>query len=228
MNDQSLRDAYERALQARAAGEAPPVSLERLAALVEGSGTEEERLRALDAALTSSEGRRELDVLWAASRAASPERGATRRPAAGSFASPRWRQYALAATLVCAVGLSGVWWRRTSSPDESTGTVGETLRGETAGVQLVAPRKGTIIPSTGTQFVWRRVSLADRYLLVLVDRTGREVFSMNTLDTTLTLPDTARLTPGTEYLWWVQASMADGSTLSATTEAITVGAAPRP
>ena len=84
-----------------------------------------------------------------------------------------------------------------------------------------------MIPATGTQFVWRRVARADRYVVVLVDRTGREVFSMNTVDTTLTLPDTARLTPGTEYLWWVQAAMPDGSTLSATTQSITVGSAPR-
>lgn len=227
MNDASLRDAYERALQARAGSDAAAVPLERVEALIEGAGSELERLRTLDAVLASSEGRRELDVLWAASRAASPSREPVRNTESRASRSGRWRQYAVAATLVCAAGLSGVWWRTSSIQPDAPASSSETLRGDDNGVQLVAPRKGTMIPATGTQFVWRRIARADRYVVVLVDRTGREVFSMNTVDTTLTLPDTARLTPGTEYLWWVQAAMPDGSTLSATTQSITVGSAPR-
>ena len=230
MNDASLRDAYERALQARASGDAAAaprdVPLERVEALIEGTGSDSERLRTLDALLASSEGRRELDVLWAASRAASP-REAARHNDSRAYRSGRWRQYAVAATLVCAAGLSGVWWRTSSMQPDAPAATSETLRGDDNAVQLIAPRKGTLIPATGTQFVWRSVARADRYMVVLVDRTGREAFSMNTTDTTLTLPDTARLTPGTEYLWWVQAAMPDGSTVSATTQSITVGSVPR-
>ena len=104
MNDEQLRDAYERGL-ARSHGSSSldDLSAERLRRLVEREGGESERLRTLDIALSTAEGRQELEIAWAAARAARPRRRA-------------WFRYAAAASLllilVLALGLSYLVWRR--------------------------------------------------------------------------------------------------------------------
>lgn len=212
MNEHAMRDAYERALRAKAAQDAPhDLPLERLEALVAREGTEEERLRALDVALSSVEGRRELDVLWAASRAA--------RPPKRTIFSPR--VMALAATVVLSVGVGGWWMQADRRATGGAVTERETMRGGDSPVQLVAPL-GEIASVAHAQFTWHRVPNARDYTLVVVDQSGNEVFASTTSDTAVTLPDSVRLAPGGEYLWWVQASLPDGTTLSAVTEKIKV------
>lgn len=217
MNEHAMRDAYERALRARGeSASSADLPLERLEALVAREGSEADRLRALDVALSSVEGRRELDVLWSAARAARP----VRRP----WMSPRVT--AMAAAVVLSVGVGG-WWIRTTSTDVTrTGALprtetSETMRGEASPVQLVAPH-GDAISTRGAHFVWHRVAQARVYTLVVVDRAGNEVFASTTTDTAVTLPDSVRLVAGSEYLWWVQAVMPDGNTVSAVTEKIRV------
>lgn len=216
MSDHAMRDAYERALAARAPREASvDLPLERIEALVAGTGSEAERLRTLDMALSSADGRRELDVTWAAHRAARPEPRRTMT----------WRGLAVAATLVLAAGLGGIWARSTrviATTDEGR----ETLRSGDSPLQLVSPR-GATARAMREQFIWRRVppsrdNAVRAYMAVVVDQTGTEVFSSSTGDTAITLPDSIRLAPNVEYLWWVQATMTDGTTLSAVTERIRV------
>jgi hypothetical protein len=203
MNDERLRDAYERGLPPSDGSPAlDDVSAERLRRLVEGEGPESERLRTLDVALSSAEGRRELEIAWAAARAARPPRRS-------------WQRFTLAASVLLVVGLgaSTLWlWQR----NPSTRTV---LRGSDSPVTLVAP-VGEV--RSATRFLWRAVGNADRYQIVVVDTTGAEMYAGETRDTALTLPDSVRLMPGQAYLWWVQARLNDQSTVTAVTQRLVV------
>ena len=203
MNDEQLRDAYERGLPAHE-GSKPldDVSAERLRRLVEAEGSESERLRTLDVALSTAEGRRELEIAWAAARAARPPRRS-------------WQRYAVAASLIVLAGSSALWMRQRDI------SVGQTMRGSDSPVTLVAPL-GEVREGRATQFVWRPVGKAERYLVVLVDTTGTELYASETRDTAVALPDSVRLAPGRAYLWWVQARLADQTTVTAVTQRLVV------
>jgi hypothetical protein len=203
MNDEQLRDAYERGL-VQSDGEASldDVSAERLRRLVEGEGSESERLRTLYLALSTADGRRELEIAWAAARAARPRR-------------QTWQRYAIAASVLVALGLSGVLWR------ERQDALAPVLRGADSPVTLVAP-VGEVAEDRAARFVWRPVGRAEKYLLVVVDTSGTELFAHETTDTALVLPDSVRLSPGRAYLWWVQARLTDQSTVTAVTQRLVV------
>jgi hypothetical protein len=105
MNDEQLRDAYERGLPAHDGSTSlDDVSAERLRKLVEAEGNESERLRTLDVALSTAEGRRELEIAWAAARAARPHRRS-------------WQRYATAAALIVVAGSSSLWVRFRRPPE---------------------------------------------------------------------------------------------------------------
>jgi len=205
MNDEQLRDAYERGLpKEHGASSLDDVSAERLRRLAEGEGDESERLRTLDVALSTAEGRRELEIAWAAVRAARPRRRS-------------WQRFAVAASLVAVAGSSAVLWRQRSVGLE------DVRRGAGSPVTLVAP-VGDVAASRVAKFVWRRVGKAERYTIVVVDTAGTELFASETRDTSLTLPDSVRLVPGHAYLWWVQARLEDQSTVTAVTQRLVVRA----
>ena len=88
-------------------------------------------------------------------------------------------------------------------------------------VTLIAPL-GEVRENRATRFVWRPVSKAEHYLVVVVDTTGAELFASETRDTALVLPDSVHLAPGRAYLWWVQARLADQSTVTAVTQRLVV------
>lgn len=203
MNDERLRDAYERGLPAHdGSASLDDVSAERLRKLVEAEGSESERLRTLDVALSTAEGRRELEIAWAAARAARPPRRS-------------WQRFAVAASLIVVAGSSAIWMRQ-RTPDDS-----QAMRGTESPVTLIAPL-GEVRENRATRFVWRAVGKAEHYLIVVVDTTGTELFASETRDTALVLPDSVRLAPGHAYLWWVQARLADQSTVTAVTQRLVV------
>ena len=203
MNDEQLRDAYERGLpKPDASAPLDDVSAERLRRLVEQEGNESERLRTLDLALSSAEGRRELEIAWAAAKAARPPRQS-------------WRRYAMAASLVVIAGSSALWLRQRG------GESGIVLRGSDSPVTLIAP-VGVVSSDRATHFAWRPVGKAERYVVVVVDTTGTELYASETRDTALVLPDSVRLAPGRAYLWWVQARLSDQSTVTAVTQRLVV------
>ena len=203
MNDEQLRDAYERGLPAHDGSQSlDDVSAERLRRLVEAEGNESERLRTLDMALSTAEGRRELEIAWAAARAARPPRRS-------------WQRYAAAAGLILVAGTSALWLtqRTRGNPD--------VTRGADSPVTLVAP-VGEVGAGGASRFVWRPVVQAEHYLVVVVDTAGAELFAGETRDTAMALPDSVRLMPGRAYLWWVQARLADRSTVTAVTQRLVV------
>ena len=204
MNDERLREAYERGLPEQdSSGPLDDVSAERLRRLVEREGSETERLRTLDLVLSSAEGRRDLDVVWAAERAARPARR-------------RWIPYAAAAAVLLVAG--SVMLAPRVGVDKPAITDGASvMRGAESPITLVGP-VGPVGEARATRFVWRRVGQAERYTVVVVDTTGAEIFATETRDSSLALPDSVRLVAGREYLWWVQARLADQSTVTAVTQ----------
>ena len=206
MNDEKLRDAYERGLPPNdGSSSLDDVSAERLRRLVEREGSDSERLRTLDVALSTAEGRRELEIAWAAARAARPRRRT-------------WARYAAAASILVLAGTSALWLR------ERRADPANVLRGGESPVVLVSP-VGSVRSPQARHFAWRPVTRAQRYTLVVVDTTGAEMFASETRDTAMVLPDTVRLTPGRTYMWWIQARLADESTVTAVTQKLVV--APR-
>src|SRR5262249_52306858 len=138
MNDERLREAYERGLPRDDGSQTlDDVSAERLRRLVEQEGSESERLRTLDVALSTAEGRRELEIAWAAARAARPARRS-------------WQRYVVAASILVVVGVSaaGLLSRRGAA------TRVTVLRGSESPVTLVAP-VGEVKRDRATRFVWR-------------------------------------------------------------------------
>ena len=57
----------------------------------------------------------------------------------------------------------------------------------------------------GSSFLWKAVAGADRYRVTLFDTRGDVLYETETLDTTMVLPDSARLIIGQLYLWKVEA-----------------------
>ena len=206
MNDHELRDAYESALQRRDKASPPlDLPLDRLEALINGEGDEAERLRSIDVLMSTAEGRREFEVAWAAARAG---RELERKP---RFTIASWRTSVLASAALLFVAATALWL------NSRVDTQSELTRGTESPVQLVSHGSDDV-PTTDVRFSWRSVPSARDYMLVVVDTAGGDVFAQNTTDTSVTLPDSVKLSPGGEYLWWVQATMPDGATLSAVTE----------
>jgi hypothetical protein len=207
MNDERIRDAYQLGLpNGNDRGPLDDVNAERLRRLVEREGSETERLRTLDLALSSAEGGRELDIVWSAARATRPPRR-------------QWAPYVAAAIVLLVAG--GLVLRphatTVGSGNINTGFDTVALRGAESPITLVGPA-GRVPSGRATHFVWRRVAGAERYTVVVVDTTGNEIFATETRDSSLSLPDTVRLVAGREYLWWVQARLTDQSTVTAVTQ----------
>jgi len=211
MNDHELRDSYEAALlRTESRRPEPMLPTERLDALVNRHGDESERLRALDVAMSSEAGRREFEVAWAAARVAREyERSQYKLKS-----RPVW--LALAAVLLVSL-VSGTLLMKSGVSVADP----ELMRGSESPLPLVSPKTGNVARS-GLRFVWRRVPSVREYTLILVDSGGGEIFAQTTRDTAAALPDSVQLNPGAQYLWWVQATLTDGSTLAAVTERIRV------
>jgi hypothetical protein len=200
MSDERLREAYQRGLpEGNDRPALDDLSAERLRKLVDREGTEAERLHTIDGLLSSAEGRRELEITWAAARAARP------------VGRRLWWGIAAAAAVIIAVPTV---YLATREPEV-------LLRGDESPIALVAPI-GDQPVNVAERFVWRALVNADRYTIVVVDAIGNEVFAGDTRDTVLSLPDTVTLRTGATYLWWVQARTRTGETVTAVTQRVRV------
>lgn len=193
MTDARLQALYREAVgasDAPAAARCP--APERLLALVEREGTEDERLATLDHAASCRECARELELLRAV-RAAAP---AARRP--------QWR-WLIAASVLVAV---------------AAGTI--VLRPRTAGSGLMRGGQGAagltvalLPPATAggsSMLRWHAVPNVVSYIVEMVDAQGTVVASDTTRDTSYVVPASA-IGRATRYEWWVRARLADGSTI---------------
>jgi hypothetical protein len=201
MTDDELRSQYQRILAARPVeSRAACPTPDQLLALAQHQGTEEERIEALDHAAGCAACRRELDLLLAtehAAAAALPGGAGRGVPAHGWRSS---RLLALAASLVLVAG--GGW-----AALRAIGGEADVLRGD-SGIALVAPDE-TVRAGAPVTLRWREVPGAVDYAVEVTTEGGDPVFAATTRETSATLPDSVRLTPGAIYQWWVRARLAD-------------------
>jgi hypothetical protein len=193
MNDERLRTAYGRAIAGRNASRADCVSPEALESVADGRATEDERLRTLAHVGGCRHCRADLDLLRAAGETA------RRVTAPARFSVPVW---AAAAVVLLVAGIA-LWQPLGDSS-------GEPLRGPglVSDVRLIAPVDGGLVPAPVT-LAWSSVPATRRYEVEILDSSGVAVFATATGDTSITVSNT-RLVPGTEYRWWVRATLANG------------------
>jgi anti-sigma factor RsiW len=86
-----------------------------------------------------------------------------------------------------------------------------------ATISVLTPADGETVPARPVIFAWRGQPDRPLYRLSLTEASGREVWSAETTDTTLTLPATVSLERGRSYFWIVDALGADGRSLTTKT-----------
>jgi len=194
LTDEKLREAYQRALSARAAPERERcVTPEAMLAVIRREGPEAKRLETLDHVMGCRACRPEFDLLRSLEQAGAE--------ADAEVARPRWRwasSVALAAALLLGIGAA----LKLSGRDDT----GEVQRGPGDTVTLVAPAT-EIDAGAPVTFTWQPVPGATRYDLELLDEKGTVVFAKTTEATSATLDDAARLAQGATYRWWVRATV---------------------
>ena len=206
MTDERLRELYQHAVAARGDGDrtqCPPP--ERLLAVARREGSEEERLRTLDHAMSCGDCMRELELLRVIEKAGmriSGNGAAARREPARS-----WRRavpLALAASAVLAVSLV------VRGRDGDRGIGEPTRGGDGATIALHTSRDAELRTGDSLLVAWHPLSGATRYVVEVLDADGRTLLAEATTDTTHLLRDRGRLSPGRDYRWWVRALGADG------------------
>ncbi|MBV9880197.1 MAG: hypothetical protein JO180_06850 [Gemmatirosa sp.] len=179
-------------------------SPEMLRDALAGRLSEAERLRAIDQATRTREGRRELALLrvaLGASREAWPDALPAARPA-------WWRSRGLAAAagVLLAVGLGGSWWAARPAADPL-----RDVPGPSTGVSLVAA-SAAAGGGAATVLAWHAVPGAVRYDVEVLAPDGAVRHAASTRDTVLPLPTSAVPTAGAAADWWVRARLPDGTT----------------
>src|SRR5688572_11595910 len=89
-----------------------------------------------------------------------------------------------------------------ATPDQPSVDLRERTVTTTVAPQPISPRGLSDDPH---QLVWSGVPHAERYRLRVYAADGSLLWSFDTADTLVALPDSARLTPGTVYFWKVEA-----------------------
>lgn len=197
MNDERLREAYDTLLRQRTRrADESDVSLEVMCDVLVRRGSEEYRLAAIDRIMAHPRLAEEFAVLRAAHEAG---KVVQRR----IFSA---RPLAIAATLIAATGL-GTWLSRRGG-DET-----DILRGPRVAIPLYAPAETALADSVRV-FVWSGNPDATQYLFELNTADGNPLYAITTSDSSLALPDSVRLAPGTSYFWWVRSSTPSGELAS--------------
>lgn len=136
----------------------------------------------------------------------------------------RWVMSATAAA-VLAFALLRPWAPsvgRIGSPAEGVARDGRSDSANVRGILPLAPTDGDTIAAAAVVFAWQAHRGDVLYRLSLTDGRGRAVFSIDTHDTTVTLPATVVLTPGNRYFWYVDALGADAASSTTGTRAFVV------
>ena len=180
-----------------AAGGDYAVSPEEMVEVLTGRMADPARQQALLTIMSDPRCRAEFDLLRAVIAGAESE--VVSRPARS-----RWA-LSLAAGLALFVGaglvVRGMMQRSTVDPFRESA--------EGLDVRLVSPASGTE-RAADLRFVWRSFPRALRYEFNLVTAGGRLIYTATLSDTTLTLPDTARVSPDAPLRWWVEATTSEG------------------
>ena len=200
VTDEALREAYERALDARrVTGREACVSPEAMLSLLRREGSEEQRLETLDHVMGCGACRSEFELLRSIEQAGV---AATERATHAVLQFPRRFAVplALAASLILVVTV-GQRLRMAGGADVE--------RGRTDGITLLGPPP-EISPGTSPTFAWKPVPGAERYELEVLDEKGTVVFGAKTSETSVTISDPLLSAPGKSFHWWVRATTASG------------------
>jgi hypothetical protein len=81
-------------------------------------------------------------------------------------------------------------------------------------IAVVAPRDGEVVQGRPIVFVWRAQNGGPLYRLSLTEASGRQMWSGETTDTTLSMPAEVPVVRGQTYFWSVDALGADGRSLT--------------
>lgn len=81
-----------------------------------------------------------------------------------------------------------------------------------AAIAVVAPGESAAVAAEAVVFTWRSATADAHYRVRVLDATGGVVWTVETHDTTVSLPPTVRLARGGAYFWYADALLADGGT----------------
>lgn len=196
MNDEDLRREYQRASKAAPPGPHPePKQLERL---VNGEGSEGDRLLVLEHVLQCPSCAPELTLMRAASEGA---RAAQRH-------APAARWLALAAVAILVIGLGALTLRsRRMTP------AADVMRGHAEAMALIEPASGASLEPP-IRLTWHAVDGATSYRVELLSTTGDLIGAWTTRDTSLAINDSAHVGRSSSYDVWVRATLADRTDVS--------------
>jgi hypothetical protein len=197
MNDEELRIEYKRASRVAPPGAHPePELLERI---VNGEGSEAERLEVLEHVLRCPTCGPELDLLRSATEGS---RAAERRAPAR-----QWLALAAAALLIVGIGTLTLRTRHNNFSRE------DVMRGHAQSIAMIEPSTGSSL-ARPVRLAWHSLEGATSYRVELLTTGGELIGSWHTSDTTLAIPDTARVNANAPYDVWVRATLADRTEVS--------------
>ena len=117
----------------------------------------------------------------------------------------RWWPIALSGAL--AAGLAGalLLGRSTTEPSLGTQPIRAPVTGEgRARIEVIAPAADAPGVAPVSTFIWHKSS-AGLYRFILLSESGEPLWTLETPDTSLTLPASVLLQPGHDYFWRVDA-----------------------
>jgi hypothetical protein len=167
-----------------------------IAAFVEGRLTREERAPVIAHLLTCGRCR---SLVAAAGRLLADESVTKVMPGAQER---RWRRWSLPVGLAAAAAVLLLVWPRSTSDVEPVPGLREPPAARTIAPVPIAPRAS--VPRV-EQFLWSSVPEVDRYRLRLYDDQGALMWTAESADTAVSLPDSIRLSAPATYFWKVEA-----------------------
>jgi anti-sigma factor RsiW len=181
-----------------AVSEAPHLSVEELASMIDGTlpGHERERVERHLAECDACREELAASARLVASNAAVPAR---RFP---------WRNLLPLAAGILLV----VWMRRPAERPRPTDASERASPAGSARITTVYPGADASVGARALRFTWRPIEGGVGYNVVVKDASGTPLWKGDAVDTTLALPDTVRLQSGVTYVWRVDGQRADGST----------------
>ncbi len=139
--------------------------------------------------------------------------------ATGTLRGERRRTRALSASgaAIVAVGIAGLLFLVPSSSTPGSpqlrGGSSDPLRAAPA-LEAVTPADGETIVVGSTLLVWRSVDGAARYRITVSDPESGVVFEKDVADTVVSLGSMGPLAPGEAYVWYVDALLPDGRSVT--------------
>lgn len=83
-----------------------------------------------------------------------------------------------------------------------------------ASISVIEPKDDAITGDSGVVFRWSPATGTISYRITLMSEGGDSIWSDETTATTIALPSTVHLAPGTSYVWYVDSAPASGDSLS--------------